>query len=145
MRNWNISNRAIIRARKVPFLPYLWGIEMGTGQGLERMEASFYPTYEELKFCKCVRKPGRCLRFYPTYEELKFGFSYSKSRKEILFLPYLWGIEIKVLKLEITSGRTGFYPTYEELKCCRSRVLKAIEECFYPTYEELKLKSQICM
>ena len=122
------------------FLPYLWGIETRYRQKVNKKRVAFLPylwgietVILELFFCYFTEN------FYPTYEALKpkkiifflfhrpIIFTLPMRHWNILvefvliiyltkFLPYLWGIETRIIKKLESLEEMNFYPTYEALK-----------------------------
>ena len=44
------------------------------------------------------------INFYPTYEALKLCYYVKTAIMKYKFLPYLWGIETSILKLEMSQA-----------------------------------------
>ena len=117
MRHWNLTKLYRLLANRVPFLPYLWGIETKIPVCLYLSGGVQFLPYlwgiETYWYHSCFYS---CWCFYPTYEALK-----------LLVLIFILLLSLR------------FYPTYEALKhkiCVND---KTFPLRFYPTYEALKL------
>ena len=77
---------------------------------------------------------------YLTYEELKLFFGLWFLRILDWVVPYLWGIETKLIQLQVFYQRVLLlYLTYEELKPIQFSEFICDLHQLYLTYEELKL------
>ena len=110
--NWEICER--YGNWRGLFLPYLWGMETQSSSQSPPSLTRSYRTYEEWKLF--VQRTHWTHSNVLTVPMRNGNFNSSNvSRIELLFLPYLWGMETEV-RCKTLGVFVSSYRTYEEWK-----------------------------
>ena len=121
------------------FLSYLWGIEIAIIVTGHRLPCAFYPTYEELKYGN-DKYEAQLLKLFILPMRNWNLLTVELIGKQLIFLSYLWGIEIAPFCYASSSRRFLFILPMRNWNLYQKRESKSNYETFYPTYEELKLE-----